>query len=445
MRDLVILLVLAALAWAAFARAWLGVVALAVVGFLHPQGYAGGFMREFPAYQAMFAATCAGALRQAWFEKWRPRLARDWRVGVFGLLWAWFAVTTWQGINPWAAWPKLLEVAKILPPLVLMWLLIDSREKLGLLLAGIGLSVAAAAVKGGTWALMTGFHDRVYGPPGSQFEGNNEFAVAVVMAIPLLVLWLREMREAASKWALRAVIALCYASALTSWSRGGLLSLAVVTVLLAWSGRGKLAAAAAIAAGGVLVLAAFPQEWLGRMATLAAPQSEGSAASRLEIWRIGLAFIAEHPVFGGGFEGWIYASLATGGLRDWHNAYIEIAAEHGLPGLALWLALIVGSMLSLGRSARGPGGRADACVMLRASLAGYASGAMFLGTAYWDLAYWLVAAAGLMRAMPAGGPAGTLSAPDREAWGIPGDTPAAAVSKKLTVGSAAESVRHASH
>jgi len=70
---------------------------------------------------------------------------------------------------------------------------------------------------------------------------------------------------------------------------------------------------------------------------------------------------------------------------------------------------------------------------------------MFLGTAYWDLAYWLVAAAGLMRAMPAGGPAGRLSAPDREAWGIPGDTPAAAVSKKLTVGSAAESVRQASH
>ncbi|GAB4450332.1 MAG: hypothetical protein OHK0026_15960 [Rhodocyclaceae bacterium] len=398
MRDLAILLALAALAWVAFARAWLGVVALAVVGFLHPHGYASGFMQGFPAYQAMFAATCAGLARQAWFEGWRPRFVWDWRLALFGLLWVWFAVTTWQGINPWVGWWKLAQVAKVLPPLALVWLLIDRREKLSVLLAAIGLSIALAAVKGGYWALMTGFRDRVYGPPGSQFEGNNEFAVAVVMAIPLLVLWLRETQDAALKWVLRAVILLCYASVLTSWSRGGLLSLGVVTGLLAWHSRGRLAAAGAVAVGAALVAVMFPPEWFGRMATLLAPRSEGSAASRLEIWRIGLEFIAAHPVFGGGFEGWIYASLGTGGLRDWHNAYVEMAAEHGLVGLGLWLALILGSMVVPGRAAVAQGRSVpgvDAGVMVRTSLAGYAAGALFLGIAYWDLAWWLVAAAAL--------------------------------------------------
>lgn len=403
MHDLAILVMLAALGWAAWSRAWLGVVGLAVVGFLHPQGYAGGFMQGFPAYLAMFAATCAGVVRQAWFEKWRPRLVWDWRVGVAGALWAWFVVTTWLGINPWVGWWKLGEVARILPPLVLLWLLVDSREKMSVLLAAIGLSIALAAVKGGYWALMTGFQDRVYGPPGSQFEDNNEFAVAVVMAIPLLVLWLREARDGALKWVLRVVIAACYASVLTSWSRGGLLSLAVVTVLLAWHSRGRLAAAVAIATGAAFVFAAFPPEWFARMATVLAPHAEGSAASRLEIWRIGAAFIAQHPVAGGGFEGWIYASLATGGHRDWHNSYIEMAAEHGLVGLGLWLVLVFGTILSLGRSARSHGAgdarwTADAAVMLRASLAGYAAGAMFVGIAYWELLYWLVAAAGLVAA-----------------------------------------------
>lgn len=410
MRDLGLLVVLGGLAWAAWRRPWLGVPGLAFVGFLHPQGYASSLLAGAPAYAALFAVTAAATLRD-WRRVWPNwRALADWRPALIAALWGWFVLSTWQGVNPWVAWPKLAEVAKLLPPLLLVALLIDTRARLAVLLGSIGLAVGLAAVKGGYWALMTGFGDRVYGPPGSQFEDNNEFAVAAVMAIPLLAGWMLHATGRGLRLALGVVVALAALAVLSSWSRGGVLGLAVMGACVALHGRSRLAvalAALALAAGAATLL---PAEWLARMGTLAAPAGEGSALSRLETWRLGLAYVAAHPVFGGGFEGWVFATAPNGAPVDWHSAYVEMAAEHGLPGLALWLALVGGTLAGLTRSGAAARRRGDAetatwAAMLRASLAGYVVGAAFLGIAYWELLYWLVmAAAALDRLAGAGAP-----------------------------------------
>ena len=106
----------------------------------------------------------------------------------------------------------------------------------------------------------------------------------------------------------------------------------------------------------------------------------------------------QHPWFGGGFGGWIYLSLPTGAFRAWHSAYIEIAAEHGFPGLVLWSGLVLSSLVSLTllikRNQRWQIlGLTDQAAMLRASLAAYMVGAAFLSIAYWELLYLLLASA----------------------------------------------------
>lgn len=402
MRDFSLLLILFALAWAAFVRPWVGVIALAVVGFMHPQGYGNGFMRDFPVYLVLFCAVCAGLLKAAVFDKQRLRLPIDWLLAVLVLLWGWFAVTSFMSINPWAAWPKLWEVMKILPPMLLLLVLIDTREKLFYLTVAITLAIALVTVKGGYWAVMSGFHDRVYGPPGSSYADNNEFAIAVTMIIPLLVLWWHEARDKSLRWVISGTIALSYAAVLSSWSRGALLSLIAVTLLLVWHSRRKLLFLPVLLLAVVLVFISLPETWFGRMETIFNYQGEGSAQGRLEAWKIGFDFVREKPVFGGGFEGWIYATLSTGGSRDWHNAYLEIATEHGLVGLALWILLLLGSMTSLTRLAmqsksRGYEWAYTYSTMLRASLMGYAVGAVFLGIAYWELLYWLIGIAVILR------------------------------------------------
>ena len=401
MRDIALLVMLLALGWASLRRPWVGLLALVFVGVMHPQGYVSGFMQGFPAYFALLVVVALSAGWQLFRGRAWPPLFWDWRLAGLALLWGQFALTTALGINPWVGWPRLMEVSKILPLILLVLLLIDTRMKLNWLLMTAGLSLAAVIVKGGYWAFITGFHDRVYGPPGSQYAGNNEFAVATAMAIPLLALWYREADSKALRWIAAILIALGFASALSSWSRGGLLSVSVVALLLVWHSRRKWLAIPLLLMVVGLAVVGLSDEWVARMQTMATPELEASAATRLELWRLGWDYALQHPWFGGGFGGWIYLTLPVGASRAWHSAYIEIVAEHGFPGLVLWGSLVFGSVASLSvliaRNRRWQlPGLTDQAAMLRASLAAYLVGAAFLSIAYWELLYLLLACAILL-------------------------------------------------
>ncbi len=383
----------------ALARPWLGVLGLAVLGFMQPQGYAVGFMREAPVYLILFAVTVLSLIYHTWRDKtwstlpWRRLLA--WQVWGLLALWLWFAVTSHFGALPWEAWEKYPRVLKILPPLLLTLLLIDTREKLLYLVATLALCILLPALKGGYWAVMSGFQDRVYGPPGSPWYENNAFAVAVGMAIPLLVLWWRQTRERGVRMALLGGIVLCYGSVLSSWSRGGMLALAAVTLLLVWHSQRKLLAIPLLLLMGAGFFVQLPEQWFGRMETLTAFQADASAQSRLAVWRIGLDAALRDPVTGAGFNAWPVLTLSTGGSLDWHSAYVEMLAEHGFVGLGLWLALFLGALIGLGLLAwrHGRGESAwigDHAAMLQAALLAYAVGGLTLGIAYWALPYHLL-------------------------------------------------------
>ncbi len=400
MRDISLLLILLGLAWVAWLRPWLGVLGLAVLSYMHPQGYATGFMRDVPIFLYLFGWVSLSALYRTWRDKawttlpWRRLL--DWRVYGLLVLWAWFGVTSHFSVAPWEAWDKYREVLKILPPFLLTLLLIDTREKLYYLLVAIALSILLVALKGGYWAVLSGFQDRVYGPPGSQHGGNNEFAVAVAMAIPLMLLWLRETRDRALRIVLLAGIALSYASVVSSWSRGGMLALAAMTLLLVLRSRRKLLAIPLLLALAALLFVQLPDQWFGRMETVTAYQADESASRRMQAWQVGLEFANKHPVTGGGFNAWPALTLTTAGGIDWHSAYVEMLAEHGYVGLLLWAGLLVATLLSLSwRGSRRTAWQNDYAAMLQASLLAYLVGGATLGIAYWELPYHLIVLAAL--------------------------------------------------
>lgn len=406
MADLPILLALLAVTWGAWRRAWVGVLGLVFVGVMNPQGYATAWLQGAPAYLTLGIIVVFSTVRQFVSERRLPVLFWDWRFAVAALLAGQMVLSTWLGINPWVGWVKLSEFAKIVPVLLLVLVLIDDRHKLRCLLLTIALSIAVVVLKGGYWAVFTGFEDRVYGPPNSQYHGNNEFAVAVTMAIPLLVLWLRQVEDRALRWFVGALVALGFASAISSWSRGGLLCVAIVAALLVLDSRRKWLALPLLVAGIGLAFVGLPGGWFERMQTLLAPGADGSAALRLEVWRLGWDYAVKHPWFGGGLGGWIYLSLPIGWPLAWHSAYVGMAAEHGLVGLGLWCALLFGSIVDLSviawRHRRGGLSElADQAAMLRVSLVAYAVGSAFLSIAYWELLYLLIAASIVTRRMVA--------------------------------------------
>lgn len=401
MADLPILLALLAVAWSAWCRPWVGVLGLVFVGVMHPQGYATGWLQGAPVYLALGIVVALSAARRFVIERQLPTLFWDWRFGVAALLAVQMVLSTWLGVNPWVGWIKLGDIARMLPLLLLVLLLIDDREKLQWLLVTIALSISVVVLKGGFWAVLTGFHDRVYGPPGSQFADNNEFAVATAMAIPLIALWFRHIGHRVLRWCLGGMVSLGFVAALSSWSRGGLLCLAVVAGLLMWHSRRRWLMLPLLLGALGIALVALPGAWFARMSTLFAPATEGSAAARLEVWTLGWTYALQHPWFGGGLGGWIYLSLPTGGMRAWHSAYVGMAAEHGLLGLLIWCTWLFGTLADLSRiiwqkQRASASWLTDQAAMLRASLAAYVVGSAFLSIAYWELLYLLLIASILL-------------------------------------------------
>ncbi len=386
-RDFVVLIFTLACIGLALRKAWWGVLALAIFSYLNPHAYAWGPVRTLPLYQVLFIVVALKTLA----EQDKQPIPKDWRVTAFVLLWLYFFLTTTQALVPTEAWDKFWFVTKVYLPFIFTLVLINTREKLYYLIITIASSIGIVAVKGGIFAIAHGFSARIYGPPATQFEENNAFAVAVLINIPLLVLWYRETTNPWIKRGLLFAIPLHYVCAISSWSRGAMLAMAAMTLLLIWHSKRKYLAVPLLIVGAYVTFQALPDEWFGRMSTLETYEEDSSAQGRLEAWRDGWNYAKEHPFVGSGFEGWIWVTK-----RDWHSSYVEMFSEHGFIAFGLWLAMILGTLLSLTRLPKRVKGIPELkwvenySYMLRASLITYMVGTAFLGLSYWDLLYHLI-------------------------------------------------------
>ncbi len=394
MRDYVVLIFLAGCIYAALKKPWLGVLSLAIFSYLNPHAYAWGFVRSLPVYYVLFLVVAF----RTFTAKDKDSIPKDWRITVFILLWIYFAITSTQAYFPDIAWQRFWFITKIYLPFFFTLVLINTRFKLYCLVVTIAASIGIVAVKGGLFAILHGFSARVYGPPATQFEENNAFAVAMLICIPLLLIWQRETRNSLFKKGILLAIPIIYAASLCSWSRGALITMTVLTLMLILNSKHKLLAIPLVLVGAFFVKDYLPQEWFGRMHTLETYQEDSSAMSRIQAWTDGWNHTLEHPFVGAGFDGWREVTQ-----RDWHSSYVEMFSEHGFIAFGLWLSLIVGTLISMTTLPKKTfqveemEWVANYCFMLRASLICYMVGTAFLGLSYWDLLYHLIFIAVLVK------------------------------------------------
>ena len=387
MRDYVVLIFLIACVIAAWKKPWWGVLSLAVFSYLNPHAYAWGFVRSLPVYYVLFLVVAFRTIT----SKDKQPLPNDWRIPVFVMLWIGFAISSTQAYFPDLAWHKFWIVTKIYLPFYFTLVLINTRQKLYYLIITIGASIGIVAIKGGIFAILKGFSARVYGPPNTQFEENNAFAVAMLISIPLLLLWQKETLNPWIKNGITISMPIIYAASLSSWSRGALLTMGVLTIMLILNSKRKYLIIPIVLIGAVFVKDYLPQEWFGRMNTIETYEQDSSAMGRITAWTDGWNHTLEHPFTGSGFEGWLFVTQ-----RDWHSSYVEMFSEHGFIAFALWLSLILGTLTSLTsmpkktKHVAGMEWVSNYCFMLRASLICYMVGTAFLGLSYWDLLYHLI-------------------------------------------------------
>ena len=123
---------------------------------------------------------------------------------------------------------------------------------------------------------------------------------------------------------------------------------------------------------------------------------------RLNSWTFAFNLARARPLVGGGFETFqpelfaIYAPEPSQSA-DAHSIYFEVLGEHGFVGLALFLALGISLWRSCGRTIRRARDDPDLeelehlARMVQVSLIAYAVSGAFLGLAYFDLFYNLIA------------------------------------------------------
>ena len=381
-----------------FKRPYFGVLMMAWLGYMNPHRLSWGFAREFPFVLIMAMVTMAAML----LAKEKVRIPFKLETTLLVIFIVWMGVTTMTALEPVSAWDQYWKVVKIQIITFLTLMLIKDKHRINLLIWVIALSIGIFGFKGGIFTITTGGVYHVNGPDGTFIGGNNEIGLAMLMTIPLMRYLQLQYSNKWIKIGLTVLIVLNILSIFGTQSRGALLGLVVVGVFLIWKSKRRFSFLIMLALAVPMVLTFMPQSWWDRMESIQHYQQDESALGRINAWKFAINLADDRPVLGGGYDvfnkRWfrVYAPQPEN-VHDSHSIYFEVLAEHGYPGLAMFVGLFLTTWLSGSRIIRACKGNEELrwaenlARMLQVSIVGYMISGAFLGLAYFDYIYHIVA------------------------------------------------------
>jgi len=344
-----------------------------------------------------------------------PKLVRWPRSGpvtVLILLTAWMGLTSVFAVYPSESLDNYTNVLKVLVMAVVVGCVTRTKEQILGLVAVSALSIGFYGVKGGWFTLTTGGAFRVWGPPQTVIEDNNELAVALIVTIPLLYyltlqvdrfMSLPVLNRLSARWVVRGLyvaMGLTAFAAIGSQSRGALLAMSAMFAVLWWKSKAKLQIGLLLLILAPALLMFMPDSWTSRMNTIQTYDQDMSALGRLNAWQMAIN-IANSRIFGAGYTNataLIYQMYAPNSdqVIVAHSIYFQVLGQHGWIGLLLFLSFWILTYRTAGRLVRAAKGRPEylwveqlgAVTMM--SLIGFAVGGAFLNLAYWDMPYYFM-------------------------------------------------------
>ena len=322
-------------------------------------------------------------------------------------------LSQFTAVRPDIGWPWVDFVFRLFITCMLLVTLASDHVRLAGVVAVIAGSLGFHASKAGLAYALGGGTRFADGLSGA-FVDNNGYALGTVMILPLLLIsaqnidvmyhgkWIHWLRRGAY-----ALLPLCVFAVIGTYSRGGFVALASATLVFVLLQRRRVPALVALAT--VLTLAALfvpiPQSYLDRLETIRTYDEigEDSALSRPHFWRVGIQMGLVHPL-GVGLRQYeqAYDAFDTtygryGSKRAVHSSHVQVFAELGMFGAAVWLFLfayaVVACLRIRGRS-RDPRFSPQqqrfyftAANGLLTSMAGFITGGAFLALALNDLTW----------------------------------------------------------
>ncbi len=419
MRDILVLGLIFLSIPFCLSRPHIGVLVWILVSLMNPHRMAWGIAYRFPVALLVGASTLIGFF----FHREKARFPWAFEVVLMLVLFAIYSITTLTAFYPEDARMELERLAKTYVMVFVSLFLFQSQGRLRLLLMTIAVSVAAFGVKGAIFSIRTGGEYIVFGPPTSFIADNNALALAELMVLPLLASLAQVEQNRWIKRGLYLSAGLSVLAVIFSYSRGalvGLTGLGIATILLS---RNRVRYALFAALFVLILLPLAPKKWHERMSTIQTYEEDSSALGRINAWRFAYNLATDRPLVGGGFNTFrdaLFPRYAPDPYRvaDSHSIYFEVLGEHGFVAAGLFLCLLFGSIIGLGALRVQVGGHPDLswaatyATMLQLSLIAFAIGGAFLGLAYFDLFYYLLAAAVCLKAAVRGELSGAMAEPD---------------------------------
>jgi putative inorganic carbon (hco3(-)) transporter len=401
LRDILVFsVVLASLPLIIFWRPHIGVLMWVWISMMNPHRLTFGIAYQFPFALIIAIATLIGLL----LTKERNRLPMTPITVLMLAFMVWMSFTSLFALQPpdvvYASWSQVFKTQLML---FVAMMLIRGRKQIDQLIWAIVLSVGFFGVKGGIWTVTSGGENKVWGPPGSFIEGNNELGLAVAMLIPLMYYLAESTSKKWLRYAMWFAIAACAFSILGSHSRGAFIAIGVAALFLGIKSHRPILITIIFVLALAGAAALMPDNWVARMSTIETYQEDASAQSRLRTWDTIWNMVQDRPVVGAGFDlanpllFEKYSSIPGEDFYGPHSIYFQVLGEHGFIGLGLFLALGFATWRRSNKLTRQCAGRPGLdwvprlMRMVQVSLLAFAVGGAFLGLLHYDLPYYLAA------------------------------------------------------
>jgi putative inorganic carbon (hco3(-)) transporter len=392
-----------------FVRPFYGILLWTIISFTSLQWY---LYSAYTLPVAMLVAipTLLGAF--IFGRGWRNLFSIE--CGLLLTLWVWFTITTLiAGANPlfadhvedmWIQWEYISKVFLMTATTIGV---VDSFARLRTLIIVIASCFGIFVMKALPWLISTRGTDRVYGPENSMIGDNNDFGLALNMTLPLLFFLAQSETRT---WVKRSFWCLFLATIpviFFTYSRGALIGLTAVLGLMFLRLKQRAILIPVIVAGLGIVILFAPPAWKERMNPTGPNAIDASAQSRFNAWTFCWHLAGEYPIAGGGFATFTPALFQryAPNVRDVHgphSIYFGVLAEHGFVGLFLYMTLVGACFVStywIVKWAKFHGDETAANYgnMFRFALVGFLTSGLFLGRAYFDYYYTLIACIVVLR------------------------------------------------
>jgi len=189
--------------------------------------------------------------------------------------------------------------------------------------------------------------DRVRGAIGGMFNNPNDLALNLVTFLAPALIFVVLERRTSRRLLASACSMVMLAAIVCTKSRSGFLGLlAMGAVVLYYTARLKPGIVLAVIVAGIIAVPALPQSFWDRMGSITDADTDptGSREARIRLLTQGLEVFTENPLTGvgaGQFQNYNEPGVTIERWRVTHNVWLQVAAELGIMGLAVFAFLVI--------------------------------------------------------------------------------------------------------